>query len=63
MIRRAATMMAAVSGSRMTTDQVSSAEETRSTCSLAAGSVAERVADLASTGTMALVSAPPMASS
>ena len=60
---RAATATTAVSGSRITTDQVSSAEETCSTWFLAAGSADERAADLASTGTMAAVRAPPMASS
>ena len=57
----AATTM--VSGNRMMTDQVSSAEEIRPTLAFSSGSVAARSAERASTGTIALVSAPPRTSS
>ena len=52
-----------VSGTRMMTDQVSSAEVIWLTCALSAGSAAARSADRARTGTIALVSAPPRTSS
>ena len=55
--------MIAVTGSRMTTAQVISAEEICATRAFSLGSVHERAAERASTGTMALVSAPPRASS
>ena len=59
----AATAMARVNGTRMATDQVSRAEVIRLTCSRSAGSVLARSADRASTGIIALVSAPPRTSS
>ena len=55
----AATAMTTLTGARMTTVQVSRAEEVWVTCRAAAGSVPARRADRASTGTMTLVSAPP----
>src|SRR5215813_639725 len=55
--------MITVTGSRITIDQVSSADAVCSTWALALGSVAARLADRASTGTIALDRAPPMASS
>ena len=55
--------MTAVAGSRMTTAQVISAEEICPTRAFSLGSVHARAAERASTGTMALVSAPPRASS
>ena len=55
--------MATVTGSRITTDQVSSAEEVCSTWAFSLGSAAARCAERASTGTIALDRAPPMASS
>ncbi len=55
--------MSSVTGSRISTDQVIRADETRSTCAFAAGSYAARFAARASTGTIALDRAPPMASS
>ena len=54
---------AAVTGSRISTDQVSSAEETCVTCAFWPRRPIGRAADRASTGTIALASAPPMASS
>ena len=62
-IGAAAAVTATVTGSRISTDQVSSADETCSTCAFACGSVAARLAERASTGTIALDRAPPMASS
>ena len=59
----AASMMAATSGTRMMTVQVSTAEVMPATRARASGSSAARSADRASTGTMALVSAPPTTSS
>ena len=55
--------MTSVTGSRITTDQVSRADEVCSTFFFALGSVADRLAERASTGTIALDRAPPMASS
>ena len=55
--------MARDSGTRMTTDQVSSAEVIWPTRAFSAGSAAARSAERARTGTMALVSAPPRTSS
>ena len=51
------------SGTKMTTDQVSSAEVIWPTRACSAGSSAARSAERARTGTMALVSAPPRTSS
>ena len=51
------------SGTRMTIDQVRSAEEIWLTCALSAGSESARSADRARTGIIALVSAPPRTSS
>ena len=62
-IGMAAAAIARVSGTRMTTDQVSSAEEIWLTCALSAGSESARSAERARTGTIALVSAPPRTSS
>ncbi len=59
----AAAAIASVSGSRITTDQVIRADEVCSTFRFALGSVAARRAERASTGTIALDRAPPMASS
>src|ERR1700761_9051004 len=59
----AVTAMMSVTGSRITTDQVSRADEICSTFFFARGSVAALLADRASTGTIALDRAPPMASS
>ena len=59
----AAAAMTRVNGTRMTTDQVSSAEEIWLTCAFSAGSESARSADRARTGTIALVSAPPRTSS
>ena len=59
----ATTTMARDSGTRMTTDQVSSAEVIWPTRAFSAGSAAARSAERARTGTMALVSAPPRTSS
>ena len=55
--------MARDSGTRMTTDQVSRAEVIWPTRAFSAGSAADRSAERARTGTMALVSAPPRTSS
>ena len=62
-IGMAAAAMATVSGTRMTTDQVRSAEEIWLTRSLAAGSEPACSAERARIGTIALVSAPPRTSS
>ena len=59
----AAAAMTRVDGTRMMTDQVSNADEIWPTRALSAGSAAERSAELASTGIIALVSAPPRTSS
>jgi hypothetical protein len=59
----AAAMIITVSGTRMTTHQVSRAEVIWATRCFSSGSAADRAADLARTGTIALVSAPPTASS
>jgi len=59
----AAAAVTSVSGSRMMTDQVSIAEEMWLTLAFSTGSVPARAADRASTGTIALVSAPPRTSS
>ncbi len=59
----AAAAMATVTGNRITMDQVSSAEEVCSTFRFACGSVPALLAERASTGTIALDRAPPMASS
>ena len=55
----AAAAMATVSGTTMTTVQVSNAEVIWLTRAFSAGSLAARSAERASTGTIALVSAPP----
>ena len=55
----AAATMARTSGTVMTTVQVSSAEVIWPTRAFSAGSPAARSAERASTGTIALVSAPP----
>ena len=55
----AATTMTRTSGTAMTTVQVSSAEVIWPTRAFSAGSWAARSAERASTGTIALVSAPP----
>ena len=55
--------MITVTGSKITMDQVSSADAVCSTWTFARGSTAARLADRASTGTIALDRAPPMASS
>ena len=52
-----------VSGTKIRTDQVSSAEVIWLTLARSRGSSAARSADRASTGTIALVSAPPRTSS
>ena len=62
-ITPAAAATITVSGTRMMTDQVSSAAVIWLTRSRAAGSDPARSAGRASTGTMALVSAPPRTSS
>ena len=59
----AAAAMTRVSGTRMTTDQVSSAEVIWLTRAFSAGSASARSAERARTGTIALVSAPPRTSS
>jgi hypothetical protein len=59
----AAAAMARDSGTRMMTDQVSSAEVIWLTRAFSAGSDAARSAERARTGTIALVSAPPRTSS
>ena len=59
----AAAAMTRVTGTRMTTDQVSSAEEIWLTCAFSAGSESARSAGRARTGIIALVSAPPRTSS
>ena len=59
----AAAAMARTSGTRMITDQVSSAEVISPTRAFSAGSLAARSAERARTGTIALVSAPPRTSS
>ena len=59
----AAATMPTVSGTTMMTVQVSRAEVILLTCALAAGSSAARSAERASTGIIALVSAPPRTSS
>src|SRR6201987_811648 len=59
----AVAVITSVTGSKITTDQVSSADEICSTFLFALGSVAAALADRASTGTIALDRAPPMASS
>ena len=59
----AAAAMTTTSGTRMMTDQVSSAEVIAPTRAFSAGSLAARSADRARTGTIALVSAPPRTSS
>src|SRR3984957_8921692 len=61
--RPATAAMITVTGSRITTDQVSSADEVCSTWAFALGSTAARLAERASTGTIALDRAPPMARS
>ena len=58
-----AAAMIRASGTRMTIDQVSSAEEIWLTCAFSAGSESARSADRARTGIIALVSAPPRTSS
>ena len=58
----AAAAMTRVTGTRMTTDQVSSAEEIWLTCAFSAGSESAR-SGRARTGIIALVSAPPRTSS
>ena len=59
----AAAAMTTTSGTRMMTDQVSSAEVISPTRAFSAGSLAARSAERARTGTIALVSAPPRTSS
>ena len=59
----AAAAMIRAGGTRMTINQVSSAEEIWLTCVLSAGSESARSADRARTGIIALVSAPPRTSS
>ena len=59
----AAATMARISGTMMTTVQVSSAEVIWPTRAFSAGSRAARSAERASTGTIALASAPPRISS
>jgi len=59
----AAAATARVSGTRMMTDQVSSAEVIWLTLARSCGSASARSAERASTGTIALVSAPPRTSS
>ncbi len=59
----ASAAMITVSGTRMMTVQVSIAEVICATRARCAGSLTERSAERASTGTMAQVSAPPSASS
>jgi hypothetical protein len=59
----AATATTSDSGTRIRTDQVSSAEAICLTRAFSAGSVADRSADRASTGTITLASAPPSTSS
>ena len=58
-----AAAMIRVNGTRMTIDQFSSAEEIWLTYALSAGSESTRSAGRARTGIIALVSAPPRASS
>ena len=62
-IGRARAAMATVTGSRISTAQVSSAEATWVTYAFWTSSVSARRAARASTGTIALASAPPRASS
>src|ERR1700758_4703286 len=59
----ASAAMMMVSGTRMRMVQVISAEEIWLTVAFSAGSVADRSAERASTGTIALLSAPPSTSS
>ena len=59
----AAAAMTRVSGTRMMTDQVSSAEVIWPTRAFSAGSESARSAERARTGIIALVSAPPRTSS